>query len=552
MNPTLLVEPGGGAQAALEALRRRMRGERFDCVFALPDDRALLATALLPAFLAQTKTYDERCVMLDALADRKLVANGAPMTGLSGVADDDRVAMRECAYLADRVRVTSWLEGERLASFLGLPHDMFERVPAPAARIALPTEYARGGMVVVYAPDVPAALTAIIVHALEGRAGGTIVYGDRSLCAGTSAEFVADPVRALSRAAVVVAASALDPSIACALAALGAPLAVSSSCGAREYIDNVALFDPWDRRSILAAVAEAAGTKAAIVRPLPVPPEPLAEPVAATLPLVSIVVRTKDRLRFLARALQSCAAQTYPNIEVVIVNDGGVAIDDVLPIYPSARVLVHAVCQGVGKALAAGLAAATGTYVGELDDDDILFPDHVERLVNILETTGAGAANAMTVSVYAERTADDGYELAGMGTFLRGTNRRDRIPVDDAIGPMATLFRRTVLYAAGGPDPDITHAEDWMILMRVAQHCDVAHLRAVTSAYTIRADFSSMMMTHGAELIASLERMTKELPLTERPGLARERAAMIERTRANGGIAKFPVAQVRFAGGRLL
>ncbi len=44
-------------------------------------------------------------------------------------------------------------------------------------------------------------------------------------------------------------------------------------------------------------------------------------------PLVSIIVRTKDRPKLLKRALQSIAAQTYRPIEVVLVNDGGCDLD---------------------------------------------------------------------------------------------------------------------------------------------------------------------------------------------------------------------------------
>jgi len=552
VNDTLVVEPGAGAQAALEGLRRRMRGERFDCVFAMPDDRVLLATALLPSLLAGAKTYDERCAALDLFAEGKVVANGAPQSQLSGVAPDDRMAMHECALLADRVRVTSWLEAERLGGFLSLPADTFERiVPKPPA-IALPAEYRRGDTVVVYAPGVPAAVTALIVHALEGLAGAVAVYGDRTLCAGTSAEFVTDPRRALASAAAVVVASAGDPAIACSLASLGAPLAVSSSSGAREYLDGVALFDSWDRRSILAAVAAARGATAPSLRAIVPVPEHGRVPAAASQPLVTIVVRTKNRLRFLARALESCAAQTYKNIEVVLVNDGGEPVDSVLHLCTNIRVIVHETSLGTGPALAAGMVASAGTYVGELDDDDVLFPDHVERLVNVLEMTGAGAANADTVSLYADAASDGGYELAGFATNLRGTIRRDRIPVDDATGPMATLFRRSALFAAGGPITDIPHADDWAVLVRIAQHCDVVHVRAVTAAYTIRSDFSSMMTTRGADMMRALERIRDDLPLTDRPVLARERDAMIERMRANGGIAKFPSPRVRIAGGRIL
>lgn len=44
-------------------------------------------------------------------------------------------------------------------------------------------------------------------------------------------------------------------------------------------------------------------------------------------PLVSIIVRTKDRPKLLKRALQSIAAQTYRPIEVALVNDGGCGLD---------------------------------------------------------------------------------------------------------------------------------------------------------------------------------------------------------------------------------
>ena len=44
-------------------------------------------------------------------------------------------------------------------------------------------------------------------------------------------------------------------------------------------------------------------------------------------PVVSIIVRTKDRPKLLKRALQSIASQTYRPIEVVLVNDGGCDLD---------------------------------------------------------------------------------------------------------------------------------------------------------------------------------------------------------------------------------
>ena len=44
-------------------------------------------------------------------------------------------------------------------------------------------------------------------------------------------------------------------------------------------------------------------------------------------PLVSVIVRTKDRPKLLKRAIQSISAQTYRPIEVILVNDGGCDLD---------------------------------------------------------------------------------------------------------------------------------------------------------------------------------------------------------------------------------
>ncbi len=51
---------------------------------------------------------------------------------------------------------------------------------------------------------------------------------------------------------------------------------------------------------------------------------------AKNSPLVSIIVRTKNRPVLLAEALQSIAEQTYPKIEIIVVNDGGDDVSEVI------------------------------------------------------------------------------------------------------------------------------------------------------------------------------------------------------------------------------
>lgn len=102
-------------------------------------------------------------------------------------------------------------------------------------------------------------------------------------------------------------------------------------------------------------------------------------------PLVTIIVRTKDRPILVETALKSIFAQTYRPIEVIVINDGGCDLDakalkgilgDVLMNYIRLE-------NNSGRAHAGniGIIKAEGKYIGFLDDDDKFYPEHIETLV---------------------------------------------------------------------------------------------------------------------------------------------------------------------------
>ena len=107
--------------------------------------------------------------------------------------------------------------------------------------------------------------------------------------------------------------------------------------------------------------------------------------------VVSVIVRTRNRPQLLKEALDSLARQTYPLIEVVVVNDGGEDVSPVLEQY-SRRFYglkyVH-LDRNTGRASAAnaGLKEATGDLIAFLDDDDLLLEKHFEILISHLESS---------------------------------------------------------------------------------------------------------------------------------------------------------------------
>jgi GT2 family glycosyltransferase len=106
-------------------------------------------------------------------------------------------------------------------------------------------------------------------------------------------------------------------------------------------------------------------------------------------PLVSVLVPTLNRRAVVTGAVESALAQTVPDLEVIVVDDGG--SDGTLEhlgerFHAEPRVkLIRQANRGLAGARNRALEASTGRFVGLLDDDDRWLPTFVERQVALLE-----------------------------------------------------------------------------------------------------------------------------------------------------------------------
>ena len=107
-------------------------------------------------------------------------------------------------------------------------------------------------------------------------------------------------------------------------------------------------------------------------------------------PLVSIILPVYNAQNHIARCLESICAQSWQNIEVIVLNDG--SKDQSLPVCEEFRardsriVLVDKANSGVSDTRNLGLKLASGRYVQFVDSDDYIDPDFTEHLVTAAET----------------------------------------------------------------------------------------------------------------------------------------------------------------------
>src|SRR5262245_7173783 len=109
------------------------------------------------------------------------------------------------------------------------------------------------------------------------------------------------------------------------------------------------------------------------------------------VPLVSIVIPVYNGSPYLREAINSALAQTYPNLEVIVVNDGSTDDGETARIACSYGKRIRYFAQdngGVASALNRGLEKMQGEFFSWLSHDDMYTPDKIEKQVAAVQGSG--------------------------------------------------------------------------------------------------------------------------------------------------------------------
>lgn len=198
----------------------------------------------------------------------------------------------------------------------------------------------------------------------------------------------------------------------------------------------------------------------------------------------SVIVPCFNASRTLAAAIDSALAQTYPDTEVVVVDDGSTdGSGEIAESYGERIVLVRQPNRGLSAARNAGVAASSGEFLTLLDADDVLLPECVARRVRMLqEDPGLGLVAGYYREIDAEgRPRDRVPELRRVGALppFRQAVRRNWGP------PVGWTFRREAFERCGGFDPLLRSCEDWDFVIRVASRYAIGYDPSVQVCYRV-------------------------------------------------------------------
>lgn len=245
--------------------------------------------------------------------------------------------------------------------------------------------------------------------------------------------------------------------------------------------------------------------------------------------LVSVVVPVYNCRPYLASCLESALAQTYPALEVIVVDDGSTDGSAELLAAFAGRIRVVAQ-RNAGAAAARNLGAshARGSFLAFLDSDDTWDPEKTAAQVALLQR------HPRAVATYCDhRTIDAAGQLTGYSEALDAPRSSGRIVEDLLHGvriksPTLVMLRRQVFEDVGGFDPTLRYAEDHDLFIRLALAGPVLYQVDTLASY--RVHDASLSFAAGADLKAyeGIMRVLEKLAF-ETPGVpAKVRAAALD------------------------
>lgn len=223
-------------------------------------------------------------------------------------------------------------------------------------------------------------------------------------------------------------------------------------------------------------------------------------------PKVSVLMPSYNRADLLPESIASVLAQTYTDLELIVIDDGSTDhTSAVLNTIQDKR--LHTIRQpnrGISAALNRGLAAARGEIIARNDSDDVWRPELLATLVPVL------AEHPDTALVYgrAQGIGNEGRPLAQLRGFPLRLPQQPAASLlfGDSTCSITTLMRSTHLRRLGGWDENISPNEDWDIALRMACRHRIIFVNRIVAHFRIHGGNTTGVKSDNLEAQLSLRR----------------------------------------------
>ncbi|MGG3640382.1 glycosyltransferase family 2 protein [Bacillus gobiensis] len=221
---------------------------------------------------------------------------------------------------------------------------------------------------------------------------------------------------------------------------------------------------------------------------------------------LSIVIVTHNRLEELCELLETIAGQSVKANEIVIVNDAGESVETVKALYNELPITILNLKENVKhvRARNEGVKQASGDVIMLFDDDDLMTPGHIERMLKALESSDFAYSDAEIVSFQDKNKTR--YPVSRK--LFAYTFDIEEMRKFSTYVPSGSVYKRSIHEKIGAFDPEMHNYWDWDFFLRVAK--EGFTIKRVPTASVIYA-FSDNGDNQSAELHGARENYLKAL-----------------------------------------
>ncbi len=192
------------------------------------------------------------------------------------------------------------------------------------------------------------------------------------------------------------------------------------------------------------------------------------------IPKTAVVIPTYNSSRYLVQAIDSVLAQTWQDLEILVIDDGSTdETERVMRRYQSPVRYIYQQNGGVAIARNRGIAESKGKYVAFLDADDTWLPHKLELQIEALQKQPQYRACYSALAV-----ADAELNPLSINySYRQSSTLEDLLLRGNVIAtPSSVLCERSLFDVAGGFDPKLSQCADWDMWVRLAVQTEFLYL----------------------------------------------------------------------------